>query len=81
MCMSPHQMTSARIEEIIAAHQRYADEYRAKVGKDAADLARYYDRKIEEFTKILKDRAEAGTLDTAHEVDSYREPRAYVGRD
>lgn len=56
MCMSPHEMTSARIEQIIENYKRYLEE-------DPGD--RYWEGKIENFTAILKERAEDGTYDTA----------------
>lgn len=62
MCMSPHEMTSARIEQNMVGIQRYIDEYRA-AGNESG--ARYWTGRLEGFEKILKERADNGTYDTA----------------
>ena len=54
MCMSPHEMTTASIEETIAF-------FNARLEEDPTDTWRWKWR-IEEFEKILKERAEAGIL-------------------
>jgi hypothetical protein len=56
MCMSPHEMSSARIEEIV---QWYKEDLEADPGD------RYAQGQIDNFTAILKERAENGTYDTA----------------
>lgn len=59
MCMSPHQMTSARIEEIIQSYKENLEDPK---------LAYYhniYRGSIEHYEAILKERAEDGTYDTA----------------
>ena len=56
MCMSPHEMTSKRIEELVSYYKEYLE---------AHPDARYAQRQIENFTAILKERAEDGTYDTA----------------
>lgn len=57
MCMSPHEMTSARIEEIVSYYKEY--------GEMHPKNARYAQRQVDVFTAILKERAEDGTYDTA----------------
>lgn len=58
MCLSPHEMTSARIEYDIEKAKAYADQAHAD--------SRYWDerawlQRAENFLKILKERAEDGT--------------------
>ena len=54
MCMSPHEMSSAKIEEVVA----WLDEY---IQDHPYDHASQWER--EQLAKILKERAEAGTYD------------------
>jgi hypothetical protein len=72
--MSPHEMTSARIEEIIQG----LDEDLANpnyTGPRWEDNRRYWEGRREQYAKLLKERAEAGTYDTAGVVDQHA--RAY----
>lgn len=55
MCMSPHEMSSKDLEELAAYWNERADQ----ATKD--DFRRYARRQAENFEKILKERAEAGT--------------------
>lgn len=54
MCMSPHEMSSESIEGIVNYWKQ-----KLEVDPDYA----FAKRRIEEFEKILKERAEAGTYD------------------
>ena len=56
MCMSPDEMTSARIEEVIAQMEGWVA---------AGDTDPYWPWRIEQFQLILKERAENGTYATA----------------
>lgn len=58
MCLSPHEMTSAKIEHVIEVYKESADKARER-----GDLQgeRYWLRQVENFLKILKERAEDGT--------------------
>jgi hypothetical protein len=58
VCLSPHEMTSAKIEGIIESYKRYADQYRAEGDLDSE---KYCLTKVENFLLILKERAEDGT--------------------
>lgn len=60
MCMSPHEMTSARIEKIIEDSRRMIEE-----GLLDSYISSIYEERIEEFEKLLKERAEDGTYATA----------------
>jgi hypothetical protein len=60
MCMSPHQMTSARIEESINYYRSYAEKE-----STSASNARWAQGLIENLERVLKERAEDGTYDTA----------------
>lgn len=55
MCLSPHEMSTARIEERLAQIRRQIEK-----GLDPV-LEKSYRWRQEEFEKILKERAEAGT--------------------
>lgn len=55
MCMSPHEMTSERIEEIIANLRS-----RAEVTASPQDR-QYFLGRADKFEQLLKERAEAGT--------------------
>lgn len=50
MCMSPHEMTTARIEQYLAEMREWVEE-----GDN------YWAWRADEMEKILKERAEAGT--------------------
>lgn len=56
MCLSPHEMSTARIEERLGQMRRVF----AK-GLSTPEIEAVYKWRIEEFEKILKERAEAGT--------------------
>lgn len=63
MCMSPHEMTSAHIEELIQG-----------IDKDIAQYPNHVYRRIwegrrERYVALLKERAEDGTYDSAGVVD------------
>lgn len=58
MCMSPHEMSSARMEELVAYLEREAIDF-----PDEADFAL---ARRDEYAKILKERVEAGTYDDDH---------------
>jgi hypothetical protein len=66
--MSPHEMTSARIEELITgleqdiANPNYA-------GDRWASTRRQWEGRREQYVKLLKERADAGTYNTAGGVD------------
>lgn len=56
MCISSHEMTTAEIErEIAALHEWSAD-------SRYANHHRLYATRIEQLEKVLKDRADEGTL-------------------
>jgi hypothetical protein len=58
MCMSPHEMTSARIETMIQDCRRWAE--------DGSPVVRsVYSNRADQLEKILKERAKDGTYDTA----------------
>lgn len=59
MCMSPHEMKSARIEEIVQQTKE-----RLKLETDRWYI-QYYTGRIGEFEKLLKERADDGTYATA----------------
>lgn len=69
MCMSPHEMTSARIEQILAS-------YRERLAKGENEWGEPLDRwtiqtwtgKVENFEKLLKERADNGTYATAGRI-------------
>ncbi len=61
MCTSPHEMTSARIEQHI---QSLKKDLADREGLDSF-YRRYYEGRLESFIEILKERAEDGTYDTA----------------
>lgn len=56
MCMSPHELTTARIEEIIQHYKEKLTEPGLR-----ADLRRRWEWVLENYEKLLKERAEAGT--------------------
>jgi len=56
MCMSPDEMSSARIEEVIAEMEGWIEN---------GDDRKFWSWRIEEFQKLLKERAENGTYATA----------------
>lgn len=58
MCMSPDEMTSARIEQALI-------DMRVWLEDPACRDRNYWDRRVENFEKLLKDRAEDGTYATA----------------
>lgn len=58
MCMSPHEMSSARLEEDLKNWQEFADRMRVEGNENTA---RYGDEKAK---KILKERAEDGSYDS-----------------
>lgn len=62
MCMSPHEMPSEMIEEII-------EEFTVLIAKDEerglTARANMYRGRVEGFEAILKERAEEGTYHTA----------------
>lgn len=59
MCMSPHEMTSGHLEELI---QRSEDFLASEEGRGAADwIRRTHEGRIENMRKVLKERAENGT--------------------
>ncbi len=60
MCMSPHEMTSARIEESIEYYRSYAEKE-----STSPSNARWARGQAGNFEKMLKERAENGTYDTA----------------
>lgn len=60
MCMSPHEMSSARLEDLAEEYNRYAEQADDDYGR------RFYESKRDEYAKILKERAEAGTYDDDH---------------
>lgn len=62
MCMSPHEMSSARLEELVEAYDKYAKEAEATDPWDR----RFYESYRDKYAKILKERAEAGTYDDDH---------------
>lgn len=53
MCLSPHEMTIAQIEEIIVWYREMAERFPDD---------RYYQGKLENFEKLLKERAEEGRM-------------------
>ena len=55
MCISPHKMTSARIEEEIVSLERWLTEPRH------AKSHNFYRARIEKLQALLKERAENGT--------------------
>jgi hypothetical protein len=59
MCMSPHQMTSAAIEHHVREYREYAEKPEYK------SMAPSYLWHADQLEKILKERAEDGTYDTA----------------
>lgn len=69
MCMSPHEMTSARIEEIIAYHER---QYAADPN---GTYAGWHQRKADNFREVLKERADNGTYATAGVIDNAHQRR------
>lgn len=59
MCMSPDEMTSARVEEVIQEYREFIDNNM---------YPEYHDRwraTVEHLEHMLKERAENGTYDTA----------------
>lgn len=75
MCLSPHEMTTAQLEEILAYYDKGLTALEAKVAEIKAlahpsparlhDLevdVRWYARKVENYGALLKERAEAGEL-------------------
>lgn len=62
MCMSPHEMTSARIEEASLVIQEWIESYRAHGNESLASL---WTGRLEGYEKVLKERADSGTYDTA----------------
>lgn len=68
MCMSPHERTSTRIEELIQGlEQDIASPQFA--GDRWASTRRQWEGRRDHYAKLLKDRADAGTYDTAGQVD------------
>lgn len=59
MCMSPHEMTSARIEEIIASSKEILEDEKDPWYQE------YYQDRLEHLEALLKERAEDGTYATA----------------
>jgi len=57
VCMSPHEMKSSRIENDIASIKRQMAEGKLRSG--------YWDARVENLEKILKERANNGTYETA----------------
>jgi hypothetical protein len=57
MCMSPHEMSSSQIESTIQGYREYAEKYES--------MAPSYLWHAEQLEKVLKERAENGTYDTA----------------
>ena len=55
MCISPHEMTSTRIEKEIEMMERWLNEDRDKFSQN------FYRRRIEMLQGLLKERAENGT--------------------
>jgi hypothetical protein len=56
MCISPHEMTSARIEEEIEMLEKYISDY-CLIGSRRS----FYEGRIENLRVLLKERAEDGT--------------------
>lgn len=57
MCLSPHEMTSARLEELIQASENFlADPY-----FNSSWLRQIHEGRIENYRQLLKERADAGT--------------------
>lgn len=66
MCMSPHEMTSARIEQIMASYQQRLEESANGTGEKLDPwTVRVWTGKVENFEKVLKERANDGTYHTA----------------
>lgn len=66
MCMSPHEMTSARIETIVASYRQRLEESANGTGEKLDPwTVRTWTGKVENFEKILKERANNGTYHTA----------------
>lgn len=53
MCMSPHEMSTSRIEEIVA---------NIKAMMDDGGPSHFWEWRLEMFEQVLKDRANAGTI-------------------
>lgn len=58
MCMSPHEMSTHQIEGTISTIRGYIEQY---IKEGNAEYARFWEGRLENFEKILKERAEAGT--------------------
>jgi hypothetical protein len=61
-------MSSERIEEIVAGYKKYLDDPRY-AGDEYKTTRRQWEGALTNYEKLLKERAEAGTYDTAG-VDS-----------
>jgi hypothetical protein len=74
VCMSPDEMKSARIEEIVASYKAALanPEY---AGDNSKMLRQQWEGTLANYEKLLKERAEAGTYDTAGQT-----PDQYYGR-
>lgn len=57
MCMSPHEMTSARLEQDLQEWRGMAEKARAK----GVASTKYYDAQADRIAAILKERAEDGS--------------------
>ena len=60
MCMSPHEMSSARLEELVEVNDMHASNAKYY------EYRRYYESRRDSYAKILKERAEAGTYNDDH---------------
>lgn len=58
MCMSPHEMSTQQIEGTISIIRGYIEEY---IEEGKTEYARLWEGRLENFEKILKERAETGT--------------------
>jgi hypothetical protein len=67
MCTSPHEITSARIEELIVGIEQDIAQYPNHA------FRQIWEGRHERYTQLLKERAEDGTYDTAGVVDQQTE--------
>jgi hypothetical protein len=63
VCMSPHEMTSARIEEDLVWLKQEIENWRGKRG--TARTVQIYEGRVKAMEELLKERAEDGTYATA----------------
>lgn len=76
MCMSPHEMTSTRIEEFVAQFKALLDNphYAGDYWKSSRQV---WEGALANYEQLLKERAEDGTYDTAGQIDNHTQRTAY----